>query len=95
MSKIYTGQDWKLTLIGDVDLTAGSAVIQYRKGDGETVNEKNATIAIAATAACFYNFVPADLDAVEDWIFWLKLTLADGSTQYGEPYKRHIFAPGS
>jgi hypothetical protein len=94
MSKIYAGQDLKLTLTGYADITGGSAKIQYMKPGSSVINEKTPIIPTPTIATCFYNFTPTDLDTPGQWTFWLKLTFADSKIGYGEPFKFTIHGLG-
>ena len=95
MAKIFKGQDFRLTLTGGIDITDGSAKIQYFKPGSKTVTEKTATVSSATTAVCYYDFTSTDNDAVGMWVFWLKLTASDSKIYYGEPFKLGIHTPGN
>ena len=95
MGKIYKGQDYRFTLTGGIDITGGSAKIQYKKPGSDVVNEKIATISNPLVAECYYDFVPADNDTSGPLIFWLKLTMADNKIYFGEPFRLGIYEPGS
>jgi hypothetical protein len=95
MGKIYVGANFKLNLLGSVDIAGGTAVIQYLK-PGETVAaEVPATILDVPTCLGQGAFTPAINDTPGMWRFWLKPTFADASVAFGETFRLRIYPVGA
>jgi len=94
MGKVYKGQDWRLDLTSDIDLSSVETTeIQALKPDstiesynGEVIDQQNGTVR--------HDFTPSELDQAGDWIFWIYAKLTNGKEYYGEPYEKHIYNRG-
>lgn len=95
MGKVYIGQDFRLTLTGGIDITGGSAKMRYLKPGTSAYTEVAVTIQTPATATCYHDFAPADVDAVGTWKFWLWLTTSDAKVYPGETFTLNIYAEGN
>lgn len=93
MGKVYIGQDLRLTLIGNIDITGGAAKIQYKRGN-DTPNEKNAEILNYETAECYADVNGTNITIPGVWKFWLKLIFQDTKIGYGEPVSIRFYNPG-
>ena len=90
---MYIGQNFRLTLTGGIDITGGTAKIQY-KDSSAAMAEKDATVSTPATAVCYADFSGTDIPNLGKWRFWLKVIVGD-KTYYGKPYTIEVKALGS
>lgn len=95
MGKVYIGQDFRLTLTGGIDITGGSAKMRYLKPGASAYTEVDVSIQTPATATCYHDFAPADVDMAGQWKFWLRLTASDAKVYPGEPFTLNIYAEGN
>ena len=94
MGKVYKGQDWRLDLTTEIDLSSvETAQIQALKPDatikeytGEVIDQPNGTVR--------HDFIPTELDQAGDWVFWTYAKLTNDKEYYGEPYIKHIHNRG-
>lgn len=90
-NKIYVGTTkFRVQLTGGVDITGGSAKIQYKTAKG-TTGEWTATVSSSSTAVCYHdNTGTSPLTVGGPYRFWLELTFSDNLIAYGEPYIKDI-----
>jgi len=99
MDKVVLGSDFKLTLIGGIDLGGGSALIKFGKRSAiqrGIYSSLPATVEDQPTCTCSREFVPADIDTTGIWSFWLQVITGAGKTYISvEPYLLRIVRPGT
>ena len=97
MDKIYRGQDFKLTLVGGIDLGGGSATIEFgRRSNVQRgiYSSLSAVVEDQPTCTCYRDFVPADIDSSGLWSFWLRVITGGGKTYIGRPYTIRVMELG-
>lgn len=95
MATVYVGQDLRLTLTGNTDLGSGTAVIEYRKPNSNTVASATTTISATGSAVVYADFTPTILDVPGTYSFWIKASFTGAKVGYGEPYFLRLYSPGS
>jgi len=71
-----------------------SAVIKYRKPDGQT-GEMEAAVGDIASGIIFHECIEGELDLSGWWSFWAFITFDDGRTAAGETAKVYIWNEGT
>jgi len=95
MGKIYAGQDVKVRLTVDQDITGASVKkIKYITPD-KTTGEKDATVEDAVNGIIYAHFPKTETDISGNWIFWAYITFNDGKSAPGEPITRFFYDEGS
>jgi hypothetical protein len=95
MSTLYVGQDLRLTLTGDTDIGSGTATIEYRKPNSNTIATATTTLSTATSCICYADLTPTQLNVAGSYAFWIKVTFTSGKIGYGEPYWLRLYSPGS
>ncbi len=95
METIVTGSHLRLTLHGRIDITGGSAVMQYRKPGAAADAELAVDVLDPLQASCQALFVPSVHNAPGVWKTWLKTTTAEDQIGYGKTYRFRSIRPGT
>lgn len=95
MATIYVGQDIRLTLTGDTDLGSGSAVIQYRPPNSNTVATLSTTVASTTSCVCYADIGSTVFSIPGKYRFWIRASFTSGKIGIGEPYELQLYSPGS
>ena len=85
MTKFFIGENFTVQFTAGVDLTAGSAIIKYRRREISTAASKTATITSASTGVFSYEFATDDITYPGVYLFWGVATEADSTVSISEP----------
>jgi len=84
MGKIYVGQNFKIELTTDEDITSAQSVkIKYKNPSG-VVGEWTATVENALIGLIKYDVLVADNTKAGTWVVWAKITDVNGLILIGE-----------
>ncbi len=95
MEQVITGSHVSLTLHGRIDITGGSAVMQYRKPGASADAELTVDVLDPPQASCQALLTPAIHDAPGIWRAWVKTTTAGEQVGYGKTYRFRSVRPGN
>lgn len=95
MGRIIQGQDFRLWVSVDADITGQStSVIKYEKPD-TTTGQFTATVVTENPGRMYYDVQETENDQNGDWKFWAYVTMGNGDILIGTPQTVTIYQEGS
>lgn len=94
MSKVFQGQNYRLYISVDADITGvQTAEIKYQKPD-TTTGQWIATVESETTGRIYYDVTAANNDAAGVWKFWAYITFSNGDIMPGVAQEVTVYAEG-
>lgn len=93
-TKIFTTQNWRLTLDTNEDQSTASAMEILAKRPDGTIDTFAATIDGGDNNRIYYDVQVSEVAVKGDWTFWAKTTIG-GNIAPGDPVQLRIYEEGA